>query len=1502
MDATSKPGADAPEGAEPQGGGGPQHTRRSQDAQRPQLPESPQPSKSTRQSQDQDTRRSQDAQQSADTQQSKETQRSQRARRRGGRGRRGPKADPAGRGGRRGAPDSGGQAERRAAARRAVRPRLEYPPELPVSAEREEIAAAIRDNQVVIVAGETGSGKTTQLPKICMELGYGIEGMIGHTQPRRIAARAVASRLAEETRLELGHGIGYQVRFTSEVDDSTRVKVMTDGILLAELRHDPQLRAYDVIIIDEAHERSLNIDFLLGFLARLLPQRPDLKVIITSATIDPESFAAHFDNAPIIRVSGRTYPVELRYRPVGQEAADTAAGRAGEDDEEPAQDEPVVPDAADQLEGIIAAFDELRGEAPGDILVFLSGEREIRDAAEALEAHLQRGSAAARQWEIVPLFGRLSAGDQQRVFAPHSRPRVVLATNVAETSLTVPGIVYVIDAGTARISRYSNRTKVQRLPIEPISQASARQRAGRSGRTSPGIAIRLYSEADFAARPEYTDPEILRTNLASVILQMVSLGFARTEAEIASFPFLTPPEPKAVRDGRALLAELGALTVDGGRLALTQLGRTLARVPVDPRLARMILAGAQLDCAGEVTAIVAALSIQDPRERPAEHRGEADALHARFADARSDFLSYLHLWDWIQDQSARLSSSKFRRKCRAEYLNYVRIREWQDLVGQLRSMLGSAGVHVPRPPRLESNPALADADEAPGGAKPAGTTPADGKDKRREAPRMERGKPAKRPYSQREADIHKSLITGLLSMFGVKVPEGRGDYQGARGTRMRIFPGSTLFKQGPDVIVAAELVETSRLWARTCAEVDPEWIVQAAGPLAKHQYGEPHWSMKTGSAMAYDRVSLYGVPLIGDRRVGYGAINPVEARELFIRHALIAGEWSAHHAFLQHNARALREAEELASRVRSRRLLAGDDVLFDFYDARLPETVVSAAHFESWWKTAQREDPGLLDISAESLLADDSEVGEDVAADYPLQWELPGGASAKLRYAFEPGSSADGVTVELSEQAALGADPDLFTWQVPGLREELITALIRSLPKGKRRYFVPAPDVARAIRGELTPYEGALPRALADALSARAGGGELHDLVPITIAPEDFDLSRLPAHLRLSFAIVAGSGRRRRVLARGEDLRALQAQLRAAEGARPGQGRRSDSPAGQDSDAPGGQPPGARGRGGASGTGRGAAHGEAPTVEPRTGLTDWSFGPLPEPVSGGGRTLWPGLRDDGSAVSLRGFDTAGEAARSTRAGTARLLALGSGEALSYAVDQLSTNERLLLAGHRTADADPLADALVGAVLRAMDTAGAVSDPAGEGTAALGGLPRTAEDFAALRRRVNDTILADLAAVLATLQRAFAGADAAQRLVSKSSALTVLANLSDVSTQLERLLQPHLAADTAPRWLARVPVYAAAAQHRVESMGGQAARDRQLMDRVQCTAAEVEAKAARALGPGAEELIRRRSILLPEAWQDVLFDVEELRVSLFAPQLGTAHTVSEKRIAKALAKL
>jgi ATP-dependent helicase HrpA len=1053
------------------------------------------------------------------------------------------------------------------AARRAAMSPISYPPELPVSQRKDEILRAIRDHQVVIIAGETGSGKTTQIPKICLELGRGIEGQIGHTQPRRLAARTVAERIAEELGSPLGETVGYKVRFTDVSADDTLIKLMTDGILLTELTRDRDLRRYDTLIIDEAHERSLNIDFILGYLRQLLPRRPDLKVIITSATIDPERFAAAFSGAPIVEVSGRTYPVEVRYRPPSDAGEDVDLGQA-----------------------ITDAVDELSAEGPGDILVFFSGEREIRDAADLL--------AGRDRLEVLPLYSRLSVAEQHKVFQRRSASsfsrRVVLATNVAETSLTVPGIKYVIDPGTARISRYSHRTKVQRLPIEPISQASANQRKGRCGRTSDGICIRLYAEEDFASRPEFTDPEILRTNLASVILQMAAIGLG----DVPRFPFIDPPDARNIADGLTLLNELNAFK-DG---RITGLGRKLARLPVDPRIGRMILEADRNGCTREVLIIAAALSIQDPRERPMDAQQAADDKHRRFADPDSDFVAFLNLWDYLAERQRELSSSAFRRMCRAEYLNYLRVREWQDLHGQLQRLAGDLGVTV-------------------------------------------------NSSSAERTRVHVSLLAGLLSQIGMKVlaadparsasaapggaapaggsPPGRRprtEYLGARNARFAIFPGSSLARKGPDWIVAGELVETSRLWARTVARIEPEWVEPLARHLVKHSYSEPHWEKKRGGAVALEKVTLYGVPLVVDRKVGYGRIDPAAARELFIRHALVEGDWQTSHKFFAENRRLLAEAEEVEHRARRRGLVVGEDELFAFYDARIPADVVSAQHFDTWWKQARRADPGLLTFTASDLLSDDASLV--TANSYPDVWtsETASATALPLSYAFEPGSQTDGVTVDIPLSRLNQVDAAEFSWQVPGLRTELITEMIRSLPKALRRDLVPAPDVAREVAARLGPPAGDLRDAVARELRALRG---------VTVPREAWDLAKLPAHLRITVRVTDGD----RVLAEGKDVGELQREL-----------------------AP-------RLRAVLSQAARGIT---------RTGLTSWNFGALPKVFTEGTVVAYPALVDAGATVEVRLFETEAAARTAMWAGTRRLILLGAPSPVKSIADGLSTRAKLAL--------------------------------------------------------------------------------------------------------------------------------------------------------------------------------------------------------------------------------
>ncbi|WP_312042723.1 ATP-dependent RNA helicase HrpA [Erwinia sp.] len=1037
-------------------------------------------------------------------------------------------------------------AEQRVALRKAATPTIRYPENLPVSQKKQEIAEAIRDHQVVIVAGETGSGKTTQLPKICMELGRGITGLIGHTQPRRLAARTVADRIAAELETTLGGCVGYKVRFNDQVSETTQVKLMTDGILLAEIQQDRLLMQYDTIIIDEAHERSLNIDFLLGYLRELLPRRPDLKIIITSATIDPQRFSRHFHHAPVIEVSGRTYPVEVRYRPIVEEAEDTER---------------------DQLQAIFDAVDELGQESRGDILIFMSGEREIRDTADALNRR------DLPHTEILPLYARLSNAEQNRVFQSHSGRRIVLATNVAETSLTVPGIKYVIDPGTARISRYSFRTKVQRLPIEPISQASANQRKGRCGRVSEGICIRLYSEEDFLSRPAFTDPEILRTNLASVILQMTALGLG----DIGAFPFVEAPDKRNIQDGVKLLEELGAITLDEQHYKLTPSGRSLAQLPVDPRLAKMVLEAQKYACTREVMIITSALSIQDPRERPVEKQQASDEKHRRFADKESDFLSFVNLWNYLQEQQKALSSSQFRRLCKTDYLNYLRVREWQDIYTQLRQVVRELGI-------------------------PLNSEPADFR------------------------GVHTALLTGLLSHIGQKDVE-KQEYSGARNARFSIFPGSGLFKKPPKWTMVAELVETSRLWGRIAARIDPEWIEPLAQHLIKRSYSEPHWEKGQGAVMASEKVTLYGLPIVAARKVNYGQIDPVLSRELFIRHALVEGDWQTRHALFRANLKLREEVEELEHKSRRRDILVDDETLFTFYDQRIPHDVISARHFDSWWKKASREQPEQLNFAKEMLIREGAESISKL--DYPNFWQQ-GNLKLKLSYQFEPGTDADGVTVHIPLPLLNQVDEKGFEWQIPGVRRELVIALIKSLPKPLRRNFVPAPNYADAFLARATPLE--LP--LVDALER-----EFRRMSGVTIEREAWQWDQVPDHLKMTFRVVDEHNRK---LAEGRDLGALKEQLKAKV-------QETLSLVADDG------------------------------LE-QSGLHIWSFGDLPDHFEQkrGSYSVkaWPALVDEKESVAIRLFDSEHEQKKAMWRGQRRLLLLNIPSPIKYLHEKLPNKAKL----------------------------------------------------------------------------------------------------------------------------------------------------------------------------------------------------------------------------------
>ena len=1314
-------------------------------------------------------------------------------------------------------------------ARQASVPELRYPADLPVSQRKDEIAAAIRDHQVVIVAGETGSGKTTQLPKICLELGRGVTGQIGHTQPRRIAARTVAERIASELGTELGATVGYKVRFTDTSSDSTLVKVMTDGILLTEMRRDPQLRHYDTLIIDEAHERSLNIDFILGYLKRLLPRRPDLKVIITSATIDPERFREHFAGGesgqqgrefevPVVEVSGRTYPVEVRYRPLAD---------PDEPDQEP----------KDQVQGIMDAITELSAVGPGDILVFLSGEREIRDTADALD-----GLAGL---EVLPLYARLSAAEQHRVFAgggtgkqsdrkpgqaDHFSRRVVLATNVAETSLTVPGIKYVIDPGTARISRYSQRTKVQRLPIEPISQASANQRKGRCGRTSDGVCIRLYSQEDYESRPEFTDPEILRTNLASVILQMAALDLG----DMAEFPFVEPPESRNIADGVRLLEELGAFSPGHepgrGRTRLTETGRRLSRLPLDPRLGRMILEAGRNGCAREVLIITAALSIIDPRERPADARQAADEMHARFAEPGSDFLAFLNLWDYLRDRQSQLSTSAFRRLCRREYLHFLRVREWQDVYGQLRQAAADLGIHTGRERRGTGEPGQAPPRQNGQGRRGGGRTrPRAGRAGLPAAQDPSRDGEAGGTFPADLADrVHMSVLAGLLSHIGLQDTDSRPrgkrrpltEFAGARGARFAIFPDSALARKPPQWVVAAELVETSRLWARVTARIDPGWAEPLAAHLVRRSYSEPRWDARRGAAVATEKVSLYGLPIVAGRTVAYGRIDPAAARDLFITHALVEGDWQTHHPFFARNQQMLADAEDTERKARRRGIVADDAARFEFYDRRIPAEVTSARHFDTWWKKARAADPGLLDFSPADLIR--PAAGEISQDDYPARW-----ADLPVSYEFSPGEPDDGVTVDIPLARLNQVTGDEFSWQVPGLRQEMVTELIRSLPKQLRTTFVPVPDTARAVLPRLGPARGDLLDALGTELS-RLGG--------VHIPRSAWDESRLPPYLRITFRVVEDG----RVLAAGKDLDELRRQLR---------------PRLQ------------------------ATLSEAAAGITRAGLRTWDIGTLPRVFSQGEVRAYPALADTGTAVDVRLFETRAQADAAMLRGTRRLLLLQVPSGARAVASRLPASAKLAMSRHPYPG--------TGALLE--DCAAAAADRV---ITEAGGPAWDEAGFTRLLEAARVNLAARTADVVALAARALAEAHRVEASLAGTPSPPVRAAFADLRAQLTGLIYPGFIAAAGARRLPDLVRYLQAMSRRLEKMPEALGRDAERMAVVAQVTADYQQTLAD-LPPARRDDADVR---------DVRWMIEELRVSLFAQTLGTSGPVSQRRIERALDQL
>ncbi|MCP2378371.1 ATP-dependent RNA helicase HrpA [Cutibacterium modestum] len=1343
--------------------------------------------------------------------------------------------------------------------------------ELPIAAHADEIADLVKGHQVVVVAGETGSGKTTQLPKICLALG---RRHIAHTQPRRIAARSVAERVAEEMGVELGEQVGYQVRFTRRATSNTALTVMTDGVLLAGISHDRDLRAYDTIIIDEAHERSLNIDFLLGYLKQLLPRRPDLKVIITSATIDTARFSTHFDDAPVIEVSGRTYPVEVRYRPLDPSEQVRPDDEDGVDDEDEFPDRPSIPtstspndEVVDQVTGICRAVQELCCEGSGDILVFLAGEQEIRETAESL------ADLNLLNTEVLPLFARLSATEQHRVFTPHTGRRIVLATNVAETSLTVPGIRYVIDPGTARISRYSVRTKVQRLPVEPVSQASANQRAGRCGRVAPGICIRLYSQASFKSRPEFTEPEILRTNLAAVILQMAQ---ARLGA-ITDFPFVEAPDRSQINDGIRLLDELGALKpghCDSPRL--TKIGHQLARVPLDPRLGRMLLEGAKQGSLAEVLVIVAALSIRDVRERPADKREEADGFHRRFAtevsllqtlqaadstdnnrvgnwsqvrqqhirqktvntpksgsltrhtphtnsrlgktsprtqaagiDEGGDIMAIHRLWRYLRHQRRQMGSSAFRRMCRAEYINYLRVREWDDLHGQLRQIAKELHLEVNRTP-----------------------APTD--------------------------RVLVALLSGLLSHIGLaQVRESskrRGqhsrpqEYLGARGTKFAINPGSLLARKSPELVVAVELVQTSRLWARTVAAVQPEWVEEIAGPLIKRSWTAPHWAASTASVVATERGTLFGVPLWADRRVNYGQIDPVGSRQIFIRSALVERDWRSPHEFLRHNDWVRDEAADLEERSRQRGLVADDDAIFTFYDRRIPDEIVSGSHFDAWWRRVQ--DHHQLDLSIDDLVDSDS-----VDADaFPDHWKV-GNLDLPVHYVFEPGSGHDGVTVTIP-LALLNQVPTApFSWQVPGLRTELATELIRTLPKRIRTQLVPAPDHARAALTWLEDHDANCQAPFTEEL-----GRALKVLTGVIVNPDDWNIVALPAHLRVGFDIVDAEGKpvgkksrknaknkpkgfQSAPIARSEDLEALQTDLAS---------KVSQSLT--------------------KAAGRSQIH----------GAREWTFDPIPERIGlsreGADAVGYPCLVDEGVSVGTTVLDSPRAQRTSHAAGVVRLLVLNLPDPTKWVVTHMDNATKLAVA----TSPYPSVSALL-ADARHKAVASVAHEKAGD----LSGI-RNKQSFDDLVMAVRQDQADRMARVVRTAGRVLS------RLVEARQALTTVSDPTirdDITAQIDDLVFENFISATPDPWYDDMPRWIQGVSVRIESLMTNLSRDPRQMAELEPLLADYDALCE-----------KQPAGKLPAEVEEIGFMLEELRIQYFAQKLGTRVSVSPKRIRAVMARV
>jgi len=1188
--------------------------------------------------------------------------------------------------------------------RRTNIPTPNYPEALPVSERRAEISGAIQKHQVVIVAGETGSGKTTQLPKICLEVGRGITGMIGHTQPRRIAARSVATRIAAELASEVGHTVGYKVRFSDRISPESYIKLMTDGILLAESQKDRFLNQYDTLIIDEAHERSLNIDFLLGYLKQLLPKRPDLKLIITSATIDTSRFSKHFNDAPIIEVSGRNYPVETRYRPLQNDHND-------EEDR-------------DTLQGIRDAVDELAQDGLGDVLIFLPGEREIREAAESLRKHHPPHT------EILPLYARLSASDQNRIFQPHKGRRIVLATNVAETSLTVPGIRYVIDPGVARLSRYSHRTKVQRLPIEKISQASANQRAGRCGRIAPGICIRLYSEEDFSLRPEFSEPEIRRSNLAAVILKMKSLGLG----DIDHFPFIETPDPRMISDGYKLLEELSA--IDQNK-QLTEIGKQLARLPIDPKVGRMVLAAHQLGSLTELLIIASALSVQEPRERPHEKQQAADERHKAFSDERSDFIAYLKLWCEYHRQASRLTNNKLRRWCRDNFISYLRMREWHDVHVQLKSQIRELGWKLNDTPLLNNrgDKALLNSKE-------------------NEAPEID---------SDNYAAIHQALLTGLLGNVAFK--GDKQEFTGARGIKLHIFPGSILFKKPPKWIMASELVETTRMYARSCARIEPEWIELVAGDRCKRSIFEPHWEKGPAAVMAFERLSLYGLMINPRRKIHFGEVNPTEAREIFIRGALVEKEFNTHAPFFKHNAALIDEIESLEAKSRRRDVLVDDEVLYQFYEQRLSKDSYDGRRFEAWRKKAEKKEPRLLFLQRDDLMQHEADAITD--AQFPDTINIVG-MTLKLNYHFDPSHPQDGVTVTVPLPALNLLSPPRFEWLVPGLLHEKIRQLLKSLPKALRRNFVPMPNYADACLRVLSASEEPLLPALQHQLLRMTG---------IKVTTEDWQLDKLPPHMFVNFNVIDDH---EKTIAMGRDLRKLQQKL---------QGEAQQSFV------------------------------EIPSWDgKRQGITSWDFDDLSTDVEFTRNDIlmrgYPALVDKTESVAIELRDNLQQAEHETRTALRRLVGFALPDKLKYLSRHLPHQKEINLYYAPVGRCDELQQELVDTIIDQAFFSGK--------------LPRTMNAFHQCIETGKKSMLLISEEICGLLLETLKQHHQLNKKLKGSLSPAWLHAAGDIKTQLGYLIYSGFINQTPIEWLREYPRYFKSINVRLEKLSDNVSRDRTLM--------------------------------------------------------------------------